>query len=162
MAAAPDALAALIAERRLAWYALARRIVGDPAAAEDCLHDALLLAWRHRGDLRDPGAAEAWVRRIVTRVAMAHQGARFASLSDETAASTATEDIALNRWTAAQAVALIEALPPRQRHAVLARLIDDQPYESVAERLGCTDTTARSLVRFGLAAVRPRLRRLAA
>jgi RNA polymerase sigma factor (sigma-70 family) len=152
------AFLALIDARRLAWYGLARRITPDPQLAEDCLQQALLLAWRHRAQLRDAGAADAWVRRILVRTARGARAGAFTTPLELPSRPGVVEERVLDRWSLAQAAALIEALPPRQRRAVLDRLVEDLPYSSIAERLGCTEATARSLVRFGLAHVRPRLR----
>jgi RNA polymerase sigma-70 factor (ECF subfamily) len=48
-----------------AAYQLATSILGDPVAAEDVAHDAVLSAWEHRSALRDPGSLDAWFARIV-------------------------------------------------------------------------------------------------
>jgi RNA polymerase sigma factor (sigma-70 family) len=158
----PDRFATVVADRRLAWYSFARAITGDAASAEDCLQEALLLAWRNRDRLRDLGAVDAWVRRIVLRVSLAARRPVGRSLDQDLPASTQVEDTVLGRWTAAQAIALIEALPARQRDAVLARLLGDLPYPAIAARMGCSSATVRSLVRFGVAKVRPELSRRAA
>jgi DNA-directed RNA polymerase specialized sigma24 family protein len=62
-----ERLRALIQARRLSWYALARATLRDPQLAEDCLQDALLLAWRHRAEVRDLEALDSWVRQILVR-----------------------------------------------------------------------------------------------
>lgn len=152
-----EALGALIRERRLGWYALARSSVSDPQLAEDCLQEALLLAWRHRHQVRDAARLDAWVRRILLRICRHHRASRAEEpLVLETA--SAAEDEALSRWSAGTAIALIEALPPRQRAAVLGRLVEDLPYSSIATGLECSEATARSLVRFGIHRLRPAVR----
>jgi len=151
----------LIGRRRLAWYALARRMLDDAHAAEDCVQEALAVAWVHRADVRDERALEAWVRRILVRAVGARRRKRTdLPISSSSAAPTAVEDDVLDRWTLRQAIAMIEALPARQRTAVLDRLLDDRPYASIAVRMGCHEATARSLVRCGLERVRPELRTL--
>jgi RNA polymerase sigma-70 factor (ECF subfamily) len=59
-----DALAAA-AYRRL--YAIAERILRDGYAAEDAVQDALVRAWRDLWGLRDPGAFDAWLHRLLVR-----------------------------------------------------------------------------------------------
>lgn len=48
---------------------LARQLVRDDDAAEDLAQDTIIAAWRRRGQLRDPAALGAWLRRaLVNRV----------------------------------------------------------------------------------------------
>jgi RNA polymerase sigma-70 factor (ECF subfamily) len=49
-------------------YRLASVILGDPTEAEDAAHDAVILAWRRFGSLRDPDRFEQWFCRIVLNV----------------------------------------------------------------------------------------------
>ena len=57
-----DALAAAAYHR---LYAIARRILRDGYAAEDAVQDALVKAWRDLRGLRDPGAFDAWLHRLL-------------------------------------------------------------------------------------------------
>ena len=57
-----DALATAAYHR---LYAIARRILRDGYAAEDAVQDALLKAWRDLRGLRDPGAFDAWLHRLL-------------------------------------------------------------------------------------------------
>ena len=57
-----DALATAAYHR---LYAIARRILRDGYAAEDAVQDALVKAWREIRGLRDPGAFDAWLHRLL-------------------------------------------------------------------------------------------------
>jgi RNA polymerase sigma-70 factor (ECF subfamily) len=57
-----DALATAAYHR---LYALARRILRDGYAAEDAVQDALVTAWRRLRGLRDPGAFDSWLQRLL-------------------------------------------------------------------------------------------------
>ena len=57
-----DALASAAYHR---LYAIARRILRDGYAAEDAVQDALVKAWREIRGLRDPGAFDAWLHRLL-------------------------------------------------------------------------------------------------
>jgi RNA polymerase sigma-70 factor (ECF subfamily) len=46
-------------------FDLARRILRDRYAAEDAVQDALVKAWREVRRLRDPGAFDAWLHRLL-------------------------------------------------------------------------------------------------
>jgi RNA polymerase sigma-70 factor (ECF subfamily) len=59
-----DALAAAAYNR---LYAIAERILRDRYAAEDAVQDALVRAWRDMWGLRDPGAFDAWIHRLLVR-----------------------------------------------------------------------------------------------
>jgi RNA polymerase sigma-70 factor, ECF subfamily len=57
-----DALATAAYHR---MYAVARRILRDGYAAEDAVQDALVKAWRDVRGLRDTGAFDAWLYRLL-------------------------------------------------------------------------------------------------
>jgi RNA polymerase sigma-70 factor (ECF subfamily) len=54
-------------------YAIARRILRDGFAAEDAVQDALVWAWRDLWGLRDPGAFDGWLHRLLVRSCADHQ-----------------------------------------------------------------------------------------
>ena len=63
-----EAFAALADLHLAGAYRLAGVILGDPLEAEDATHDAVVLAWRRYGSLRDPSRFEAWFQRILVNV----------------------------------------------------------------------------------------------
>lgn len=52
---------------------------------------------------------------------------------------------------------LLSVLPPSEREAVQARVIEERPYAQLAERLGCSNDSARQRVSRGLATLRNHL-----
>jgi RNA polymerase sigma-70 factor (ECF subfamily) len=52
---------------------------------------------------------------------------------------------------------LLEDLPPEQRDAVRARVLEDRPYEEIAHQLRCSPAVARKRVSRGLARLRDQL-----
>ena len=62
-----EAFDALAATRTRRLYLAARMIVRDDELAADVVQEALFRAWRDLRALRDPGAFDAWLRRIVVR-----------------------------------------------------------------------------------------------
>ena len=55
-------------EERARLVRLCARLVGEPDAAEDLAQEALYLAWRDRGRLRDPGKRSQWLAGIARNV----------------------------------------------------------------------------------------------
>jgi RNA polymerase sigma-70 factor (ECF subfamily) len=51
-------------------YAVARRILRDPYAAEDAVQEALVRAWRDLRSLRDRDRFDAWVHRLLVHACM--------------------------------------------------------------------------------------------
>jgi RNA polymerase sigma-70 factor (ECF subfamily) len=62
---AADSYRAFIESRLEESYRLATFILGQPADAEDAVHDAAIAAWRHWTERRDLDRTAAWFRRIV-------------------------------------------------------------------------------------------------
>lgn len=60
-----DAFEVLASRAYHRLYAVARRILRDPAGAEDAVQDALVRAWRDLPGLRDPERFEAWLHRLL-------------------------------------------------------------------------------------------------
>jgi RNA polymerase sigma-70 factor, ECF subfamily len=60
-----DAFAVLVHQVSDQLYAVAQRILRDPALAEDALQNALVLAWRRIPHLREADRFEAWIHRIL-------------------------------------------------------------------------------------------------
>lgn len=54
----------------------------------------------------------------------------------------------------ATVAAALEALPPEQRDAIRSRIVDEEPYDAIAERVGCSEQVVRKRVSRGLAAAR--------
>jgi len=60
-----EAFEALVRPAYDRLYAVARRILRNPDAAEDAVQDALLHAWRELRSLREPDRFEAWLGRLL-------------------------------------------------------------------------------------------------
>ena len=59
-----------IAARADRWYAACLRITRDPQLAEDALQEALLRAWRSRGQFQHGARLETWIHRIAVNAAL--------------------------------------------------------------------------------------------
>ena len=59
------ALGLLLARHRAGMYAVALALLGHSPDAEDAVQEAVLIALRRIGDIRDPDAAGPWLRMVV-------------------------------------------------------------------------------------------------
>ena len=61
------ALALLLEHHRAGMRAVALSILGPGPDADDAVQDAVLVALRRIGDVRDPDAVRAWLRMVVAQ-----------------------------------------------------------------------------------------------
>jgi RNA polymerase sigma factor (sigma-70 family) len=148
---------------------LARQDV-DPAAAADVVAETFLTALVRRESFDERrGSAEAWLGGIARhKLGDQRRGnrrvRRLAGRLKVELPALVQEDIdsyqELRGGDAHDAIddpriaAAIEALPERQRQAVLARVVRDQPYDALARSLETSEMAARKQVSRGLAALR--------
>jgi len=65
-----EAYGELVRRTQTMAYAVALRVLRDPASAQDAVQQAYLRAFRRLDDLQDPWAFAGWLRRIVVTVAL--------------------------------------------------------------------------------------------
>src|SRR5687768_11802233 len=154
--AVPD-FASYVAARRPALLRWARAVAGDPHSAEDLLQDSLVRVLPRWDGLREGAAADAYVRRTITRQYVSWQ--RQPWRRDEVPSPdvpeprtavepSATPDPAGRVWD------LVLALPPQQRAAVALRYYEQLSVAETAAVLGCSTGTVKSNTSRGLAALR--------
>ena len=162
--AAPD-FASYVAARRPALLRWARAVAGDPHSAEDLLQDSLVRVLPRWEGIREGAAADAYVRRTITRQYVSWQ--RQPWRRDEVASAAVPETgrtahpVAgpeVTPETAGRLWDLVLALPPQQRAAVALRYYEQLSVAETAAVLSCSTSTVKSNTSRGLAA----LRRLAA
>jgi RNA polymerase sigma-70 factor (TIGR02960 family) len=132
--------------------------------AEDAVQETFLRAWRGRESFGGPGQYRAWLYRIATNVCLdmlrsrhgVPRQASFAevpwlqpypeSLLDQVESPEETpEDTAIRRETISLAfLAALQALPPRQRAALIARDVLGWPTSETATALGTSVAAANS------------------
>ena len=138
------------------------RILGDPDDAEDALQDALASVWQHMKRVRSHPNPKALILRICVNAAYDKLRQRRRRmevgfpLDDPEDPSLSAEEQLIGLERRAEVREAISRLSRKQAEAVLLRDIEDQPYEVVAQALGCRESTARKHV----ARARERLRKL--
>ena len=142
---------------RAAW-----RILGDEDEAGDALQDALARIWKHRWQLESHPNPPAWMLRVVQNAAydrLRLRKVRRAKTLDEHIQSPGPTppSVAQRRETKMALLEEIGRLSRMQAQAVLLRLVDELPYDAIAEALGCSASTARVHVQRGRERLRRRL-----
>jgi RNA polymerase sigma-70 factor, ECF subfamily len=144
-------------------YGLARRVVRDPAQAEEVAQEALVEVWRTAARF-DPakGSATSWVltithRRAVDRVRSAQSGAdrerRVAAASVDTPYDDVVEEVTAS-LEQQQVRRCLQGLTELQREAITLAYYDGFTYREVAEKLDTALPTIKSRMREGLIRMR--------
>ena len=156
-----DAFAALYDAIAPRAYGLIRRIVRDPALAEEVTQDALVEVWRtaFRFD-RERGSAAGWILAIAHHRAVDRVRAEQAAADRERRAGTA--DVPFDEVVAEVTARLeheavrrcLRALTGIQREAILLAYYGGLTYRDVAEHLGAGLPTIKTRMRDGLIRLR--------
>lgn len=134
-----------------------RAVTGDVQRGEDAAQDALAKAyvhWNRVQSANDPiaylktamiNAEISWRRRLMSREVLRGERVANEAVVDDFAPEMADRDAVIQR---------LRRLPPRQRAALALRYFEDCSDADAARRLGCSESTVRSLVANGLNSLR--------
>jgi RNA polymerase sigma-70 factor (ECF subfamily) len=154
-----DALGRLFDETAPGLLRLALRVTGDPAEAEDVLQETFLAVLRGAATYDSTRPAGAWLARVLSNVAARRRRrrvpARLEAASEAVLHSPPEPTPSGEAWRATRAA--IEALPQRERVAMLLRYEQRLETARVAEILGVRESSVRSLLARGTARLRRRL-----
>ncbi|MGE0627702.1 MAG: RNA polymerase sigma factor [Hyphomicrobiaceae bacterium] len=156
-------LALLYVSERGRLGRLINRIVGNPATAEDLVHDTFLRALEGAShEVRDD---KAYLSRIARNVAIdqKRKDGRIIEISEEAFfalvdPSPSPETVAADRQALAITVAAIGSLPNRTRKALEMHRLGDHTLEQIGKDLGISTSLAGRLVLEGYRIVHERLR----
>lgn len=127
-------------------YALALRLTGVPADAEEVAQDAFVRAWRALPGFRGEAAFGTWLHRIVSRLALDRRERLVARARRETPAAE-TPEIAVDAEVEAPKLErLLDRLPERARAAVVLYYYEDRSVLEVAGVLGVPEGTVKTLL----------------
>lgn len=130
--------------------ALARRMLGDRAEAEDVAQETLLRMWRVAPDWRDEARLSTWLYRVASNLCVDRlrrrrdQGLEGVDELPDGAPAPLAELETRDRARALEA-ALAE-LPERQRLAVVLRHMEERSNIEIAEILGLSVEAVESLL----------------
>lgn len=162
----PAALELLIERCGRRAFALAFRVTGSAAEAEDAVQDAFLAVWERGPRLRLSGQLESLVLTIAHRRAVDRVRRRRASavLHEHDAEAQADEDAAaaIDRLLDAVAApqlhadlrAALAALPPEQRAVLELAFLGGLTQTAIATRLAVPLGTVKSRLRLGMEKMR--------
>src|SRR6266436_2073056 len=150
MSPRPLSLAELTERHRGEIVGYLARLLGDRQEAEDACQEAFLRAHRAFDRLGPDANSRAWLYRIATNAGLnaarrrSHRAARAADVDPDALP-------AIRR--------AVEALPPRQRAALMLRQFHDLGYAEIAATLGGNEVAARANVYQALKKLRAALGR---
>jgi RNA polymerase sigma-70 factor, ECF subfamily len=155
------ALAELYDRYGAAAYALARRIVRDPALAEDAVQEAFLAVWRSAGGfVPERASAASWIMTLVHRRAVdlvrREQRRRADPLPDDAAERTTEASAADAVWLRLErerVQAALQQLPDQQRETLELAYYGGFTQSELAERLGRPLGTIKTQMRAALASL---------
>jgi RNA polymerase sigma-70 factor (ECF subfamily) len=155
------ALAELYDRYGAAAYALARRIVRDPALAEDAVQEAFLAVWRSAGGfVPERASAASWIMTLVHRRAVdlvrREQRRRADPLPDDAPERTTGASAADAVWLRLErerVQAALQQLPDQQRETLELAYYGGFTQSELAERLGRPLGTIKTQMRAALASL---------
>src|SRR4051812_7029561 len=156
-----DAFETLVREYQGEIYAWIVRIVRDPGIAEDLTVETLWRIYRARQQFRPDGNFGAWARRVATNLALDHLRHQRPeeSLVAEPAA-TSEPDHLVQRETQKKIQQAFRRLPAKLHVAATLALIEEQPYEEIADALGTSVGAVKQRVFRAVRILRAQLQRL--
>lgn len=157
-----EALSVLVAEYRDPVVRFLSRMVHQQALAEELAQEVFLRVYRSRKSYQPRARFSTWLYRIATNVGlnalrdgrmrrlretsmedMPSDAARRAVLADPAANA---EQAMLEAERRQEIRRAIEALPEKQRLAVLMHKYQEMDYAEIAEVLGCSESALKSLL----------------
>jgi RNA polymerase sigma-70 factor, ECF subfamily len=129
-------------------YGYLWRIIGEEQAAQDICQETFLRAWQHFGKVSAYDRPVAWLFRVATNLAINYQRHRSTTndrlLKPEEAENEGSGvDPTLGIVERDAVATALQALPPRQRMALVLRVVYGMPFEEIAVTLGVSQANAR-------------------
>lgn len=154
----PAAFAEFVAARSASLHRTAYLLVGDRQLAQDLLQEALTKTYVAWPRLRDTSKAEAYTRKAITTTAITWFRRRsWSERPTDTVPERGRADLVDELTTRDLLWDALQALPPRQRAAIVLRFYEDLSEARTAEVLGCAPGTVKSQVSAGLRKLRDHL-----
>lgn len=128
-------------------YTLALRILGEPTAAEDVVHDVFLRLIDSLSGYRGDAPFGAWLKRLVANATIdaLRRSRRYADTSAESvlanaASVDAAPDVGVDAWT------LLQQLPAHARAIVVLHEVEGFTHKELGERFGQSESYSKSIL----------------
>jgi RNA polymerase sigma-70 factor (ECF subfamily) len=127
-------------------HALCRRMLGDPAQAEDLTQDAFVQAWQQLHQFRGEAKFSTWLHRVAVNTVLSWQRRhgpwlRWLRGDRDDVPERAVEE---TPGAARDLEAAIARLPPRARQVLVLVDVEGHTHEEAAELLGINVGTSKS------------------
>lgn len=144
-------------------FGFALNAVGDRGAAEDCVQETFLRAWRARDRyLAELGTERTWLFAIARNVVIDALRARGRQPTPVSAEAVSAASLAVTEQAAVvDRLVLLEGLArltPEHRQVIAAVQLDGMTYQQLSDRTGVPVPTLRSRMFYGLKALRENVR----
>jgi len=159
----PEAFEELFRQFQGQVFAWIVRIVRDRGVAEDLTIETFWRVYRARAQFRPDGNFNAWAYRIATNLAFNHLRRRRSHLEvalPEDLAQPGSSSASAQREMGEQIRRAVLALPARMQVVVMLALVEERPYQEIAEALGVAVGTVKSRVFRAVRLLRKQLQRM--
>jgi len=142
-----DAFETLFRQFQGEVYRWIMRIVRDPTQAEDLTIETFWRIYRARARFDPTRSFQAWARRIASNLAASHlRNVRAEVPLPENYPARPAADSAVQRELRDRMRSAFCSLPPKFQVAATLALIEERPYEEIADALGTSVGTVKSRV----------------
>jgi RNA polymerase sigma-70 factor (sigma-E family) len=152
-----DQIAELHARHYVHLVRLAVALIDHQESAEEVVQDAFLATLRRRPHLRDPSAAQAYLRRAVvngSRDRLRARRVRRAATLPQAGQIRSPEDEVLMLEEHRALIDALRTLPQRQREVLVLRYFSDLTERETADAVGISIGGVKSSAHRGMAALR--------
>jgi RNA polymerase sigma-70 factor, ECF subfamily len=136
-----DAFATLVLRYQGRFYAVARRMLGGDADAEDAVQAALFRIYRSASAYRDRWSGSTWLYRVLTNVCIDHWRKRRRLAGSSHPGGGAPDSGAADRLDVDRALA---KLPAEARAILLLCYVEGLPYAQIARVRGISVNTVKT------------------
>ena len=140
----PEAFEVLFRQHQKQVYAWIVRIVRNAGIAEDLTVETFWRMHRARARFNPTGNFPGWARRIATNAALDHlRAARREVELPENLPALAEADSAVRRETRQRINQAFRELPAKYRLVAILALVEEEPYEDIADAVGISATVVK-------------------